>query len=300
MSDRRIRKPIFVIACNRSGSTLLFNTVAQHPHVWTSYHETQDIFHRHFPIDLYEGERVGVAASPEKARALANDLYERAHNKERFKDTPLLSHVPRAAFRKPLRLLYRRPPIRLLDKTPANSLRVPLLASVFPDAKYVFLVRRGEDVVSSLIENWTRRTVAKGTPWRYRRWHYLMPPNWVDLIPRPLPEICAAQWTQAVTTAADDFARLGLEHLLVRHEDLLADPAGGYERIRAFCELPASAHFRATVAQKDRVFTEGGSPPEPDKWRRLHSAEIASVRHLIDPVNERYYGQDASRLVHAT
>ena len=42
----------------------------------------------------------------------------------------------------------------LIEKTCANSLRVPFVDSVIPDARYIFIVRDGVDVVGSAKERW--------------------------------------------------------------------------------------------------------------------------------------------------
>ena len=43
----------------------------------------------------------------------------------------------------------------MLEKTPKNSLRVPFLARVFPEARFIYLYRDPRQVLSSMIEAWT-------------------------------------------------------------------------------------------------------------------------------------------------
>lgn len=149
-----IHRPIFIIGCNRSGTTLLFRTLCAHPLLWIRYEESQHVFHRYFPIDAFLGEAVPEPPSPELGGALIQQLYREGHNKEYFKEGPILRLIPRKALQTFVNPLYKRPPIRLLEKTPANCFRIPLLAHLFPDGLFVFLVRRPEDTVSSLMEGW--------------------------------------------------------------------------------------------------------------------------------------------------
>jgi hypothetical protein len=82
--------------------------------------------------------------------------------------------------------------------------------------------------------------------------------------------------------------------MLVRHEDLVANPREGYERVLDFCDLPRSDYLlEKVIGDSKRVFTSGGSAPEENKWMKLHAAEIASVRSVIDPVNALYYEEPA-------
>lgn len=286
-------RPIFIIGCNRTGSTLLFSNLATHPETWSLYIEGQAVFHRHYPVCPHEGERVTSAPDRRVAAAIVRELYSRANNKEVFRDTPALRHIPLKLMQKPVGALYKSRSIRLVEKTPANSLRVPLLHALFPDAKFLFLVRRGEDVVSSLMEgwkNWSR--TPPGTKWRFDNWHYLRPPGWQSYINRTLQEICAFQWIQATLEAWRSLERLrNKDFMLLRHEDLIERPHENYRRILEFCELTPSSYFDRAVLGKmrERVYTTGGSAPRRDKWRQMHGAEIESVRHLLAPVNALFY-----------
>jgi Sulfotransferase family len=284
-------KPVIVIGCNRSGTTLLFNNLSAHPDTWSLYIESQDIFYRHYPIHPQCGDRLEHPPSPEIANDIRRYFYRQSHNKERFKDAPVLRYLPRKLLQRPLNPLYKRAPIRLVEKTPANSLRIPFLVSLFPDARFLFLVRRGEDVVSSLMEGWKNWSRTGDGKWRFGRWHYLVPPDWQDWRDRSLPEICAYQWIKSTMTAWEDLTRHRAgDFLLLRHEELMADPPAGYRCVMDFCQLRDSPFFWSQIAKiRGRVFTTGGSAPRREKWRDLHGAEIESVRHLLQPINALFY-----------
>jgi hypothetical protein len=287
MSASTIDRPIFIIGCNRSGTTLLFNTLASHPAVWSLYGEAQRLFHSRWPVHPAHGEQVTHATRGESAD-LREAFLLHAHNKEPLKDKPLLRHLPRKLFQRCTRHLYQPSAIRLLDKTPANCLRVPMLAQVFPDARFVFLVRRGEEVVSSLMEgwkNWTNRS-----PWSFSRWHYLVPPNWQDYTGKELAAICAYQWIESTTRAWDDLRLYApFQTLLVRYDDLLSNSGEEYERVRTFCDLPSSRYFTSVARTPNRVFTTGGSAPRKDKWRDLHGAEILPLQASLDALNAQFF-----------
>lgn len=93
----------------------------------------------------------------------------------------------------------------LLEKTPANIVRVPYLRSVFPGARFVVLVRDPRAVVMSV-----------------KKWN-------------PSPnEVLFMNWCSAYATALNDASD---DCLFVRYEDLCEDPARELERIGRFSEF---------------------------------------------------------------
>lgn len=292
-----LHKPIFILGCNRSGTTLLFRNLGGHPDVWTQYEEAQDVYYRWFPIDAEQGDRVDRPPTKPEGEGIAGDLYEQAHNKELHRDVPLLRHLPRKLIQRPMSRPFKRPPIRLVEKTPANSLRIPLLAALFPDACFIHLVRRPEAVISSLMEGWKRWSgVEQGESWVYTDWHYIVPPGWQEWKTHRLEEICAFQWVRTNEIALADLEEhCPGRHTVLRHEDALAKPETVYERLLYFCELRHSDSFRDLVRRSDeRVFTHGGSEPRRDKWRVLHEEEVESVRPMFEPLAERLYGDSVT------
>jgi hypothetical protein len=286
-----IEKPIIVLGCNRSGTTLLFRNLSEHPLTWSLYVESQDIFYEHFPLSLDYGDAVTTGMTGKGRYEVYRAFYERAHNKQHFKDS-LLGWLPEKLLQRSVGNLYKRAPMRLVEKTPANCLRIPLLKQLFPDARFLFLIRRPEDTISSLMEgwkNWSR--TPEGEEWKFGNWHYIAPPGWQNWRDKPLAEICAWQWMEANRTAWRDLHQhCAGQFLTLRHEDLMARPAEEYRKILDFCELPASAHMNRLLEKiPERVFTEGGSKPRPEKWRALHGRAIDSVAHLYEPLASQLY-----------
>ena len=62
---------------------------------------------------------------------------------------------------------------RIVDKSPRNCLKIPFVRTVFPEARYVFLLRDGRDTILSIKKQWeSKRRIfiktEKGSQWKER------------------------------------------------------------------------------------------------------------------------------------
>lgn len=126
------------------------------------------------------------------------------------------------------------------DKTPGYSLELPLLARLFPDARFVHIVRDGRNVALSFLE------VPKG--------------------PRRLAE-AAEIWRHRVRVGRADGRGLGpRRYLEVRYEDLVTEPE---RELRRVCEV-AQLEFRPEMLG----YTERGAAAVPPR-STAHHANLA-------------------------
>lgn len=260
-SDAEFRRPVFIVSAPRSGSTLWFETLACAANVFTIGDES----HR-----LIEGM---AALNPAQTGFASNRLDAAAA-------TPEVSAALRARFRAELVDRDGNPPyglpLRLLEKTPKNTLRIAFLARVFPEAEFVFLYRDVRETLASMIEAWQSgrfRTYPQLPGWPGPPWSLLLVPGWRDLADKPLPEIVAAQWQATMRCMLDDLAELppGRVHV-ARYDALLADPCAEIARLCAALDFVWDRPFDADLPLSRYTL----SPPRADKWRK-HEAAIQSV-----------------------
>ena len=132
--DPRMHRPIFIIGAPRSGTTFLGSCIGRMPEV--SYH-----------------------FEPKLTKAAAGCVYARSWSERRSAAVFRLSYSA-------LVLVALHGGRRFADKTPENSFIVPFLASTFPLAQFVHIVRDGRDAAVSHVEKpWlTAASAASGRP----------------------------------------------------------------------------------------------------------------------------------------
>lgn len=264
-------RPVFIVSSPRSGSTLLFETLAQASGLYTIGQESHALIEGMAALDPgqlgFESNRLTASSA---TPAVAQELRQRMWAELRDRD----GAIPTGA------------PVRVLEKTPKNSLRVPFLAQVFPQARFVYLYRDPRQTLSSMIEAWQSgrfRTYAKLPGWEGLPWSMLLVPGWRDLKGRSLQQIVAAQWEITTQTLLDDLSALPAGRCQVVHYDaFLANPANEVARLCESLELPWDrALDRALPLSRYTV-----SEPAADKWRR-HAVLIEEVLPALGATCDR-------------
>jgi len=259
--DPQFDRPVFLVSPPRSGSTLLFETLARAKNVYTIGHESHA---------LIEGVP-GLSArtrSFESNRLVAEDATEEVVN------------ALRRRFYAELRDRDGRPPVygpvRMLEKTPKNSLRVPFLAKAFPEALFVYLYRDPRQTLASMLEAWESgrfRTYAELPGWNGLPWSLLLTPGWQALSGRPLNAIVAAQWEITTRTLLDDLECMDPERWCVARYDALVREPG--QEIGRLCDL-LGFEWDQPPGQELPRSRHTVSAPDPGKWL-LRRSEIEAV-----------------------
>jgi hypothetical protein len=163
-----------------------------------------------------------------------------------------------------------------VDKNPLNSLKLPLIGRLFPDAKIVFACRDPRDVVLSCFRH------------RFQ-------------MSAPIYELLtlegAARYYDAVTHLIVRLANVApLDMCLVRHEDVVTEFAREMKRLCAFLGLewdPAMGDF-AVRSQRRKVLTpsvaqlaKGLNTEGLGHWYRYRS-HMAAVLPVLKPWLERF------------
>lgn len=251
-------RPVFVVSSPRSGSSLLFETLAQAPGLYSLGGESHGVIEgipRLRPAARgWESNRLTAEnADPATVRTLTEAFLARVRDRD--------GNPPPAS----------AAGLRLLEKTPKNSLRVPFLAAAYPDALFVYLYRDPRETISSILDAWRsgRFITYPDLPgWTGLPWSLLLVPGWRELAGKGLAEIAARQWEIATARLLDDLEALPPGRWCVASYDrLVAEPQ---EEIRRLCEFIGVGWDRELTAPLP-LSRHTLTSPEPEKWR--HNGE---------------------------
>lgn len=261
-------QPVFVVGSPRSGTTLLFRLLRKHPELSAPLGEG------HVLWSTFQHPRDKGWSSD---RATAEDIKQ---GEGRYLYTGIRSFAGDRRF---------------LDKTPRNVLKVPYLATLFPDATFVLLKRDGRPTVSSLIEGWqVRHGVSYRLPqdlqlaeYRGDRWSYVLPPGWREVANTTFADVAALQYRASYDTALEDLAALPSSRVVeIKFEDLLDHPIENTEMLLDRLGLGPADAVMEMASNLSAHPVQTNSPPDPDKWRARED-EINRIMPTIAPTMAR-------------
>lgn len=253
-------RPIFVLGCPRSGTTLLQLMLHAHPRIAIPP-ETR------FVMTTYESRnKFGDLRDEARRRALASSIVNERQTlfydlgldaqevlAEIVDGSPTLGSALGTVFRAYARR-FDKP--RWGDKRPGYYQCIPGLLRMFPDAQIVHLIRDGRDCVASL----------KSMPW-FKQDIYAAICTWIEAIDsgrraaRQLP--------------ADAYFEL-------RYEELVADPAG---RLAELCDFLGEEY---DVAMTEPCKIAASTIPERKTWhadtrRQVMAGPSGSWQERLEP-----------------
>lgn len=265
-----LRRPVFIVAAPRSGSTLLFETLSRSEGLATLGGEAHWLV-ENLPelcpgaTGVESNRLTAVHATDAVGQFIVRQIMDRLEGGERS-GSPVF-----------------------LEKTPKNALRIPFFDRIFPDARFIFLWRDPRENIGSIMEAW-----RSGRFTTYRRpdgfdgaWSLLLPPNYQRCNGKPVEEIAAFQWSQTNRLILDDLEALDRRRWTsVRYGDLLSDPARAVGELLRFLDIDTDPSIEAHLRQPLPHSRYTHSAPAPDKWR-ANEAEIERVLPGIEPVWQR-------------
>lgn len=243
---RDAERPIFVVGTGRSGTTVLGTVLSLHREV-AFLNEPKALWHAVLPDEDLVGNYTDGPARYRLGPGDATDeVRRRAH---RFYGAYLVASGAR----------------RVLDKYPEMVFRAAFVRAVFPDARFLFLVRDGWNTCRSVAQ-WSRTHGDERADWwgrDERKWRLL-----VEQVVATDPDLAPALDTIAALQEETDRAavewiltmRAGLElsrqapdatHV-VRYEALTEAPEETLRAIFAFCGLPVDERVLSYARAKLR------------------------------------------------
>lgn len=268
--------PVFVVGCSRSGTTVTYETLAASRRFLTFGYEIPTFWNSLYgPLNNgWESEAAGAEqARPEHREAALRFFYQRLGRGW------------------------------ALDKTCINTLRIPYLFRLFPNAKFVFIQRDGRDNISSMIDGWREGRVDGGfgleqffgpfpetvaiNGGEFKEWHFFLPPGWRAYNRAPLEEVCAFQWISANRMALEAKALIPPEQWVhLRYEDLFERPVEMFEEAFAKLGVPFDESLRRTCGNLRPTSIVKGAPKK-QKWKEHNPDAIERILPMILPMQRQ-------------
>ncbi len=286
-----LKPPIIVLGNTRSGTTVVQKVMSVHPDI----------------VDWYEPRTLWLYADPRREHDEFDESDATDHVKAYIRDRFLAYQQQHSPVGDPPGRVCR-----VLEKTPANILKIPYVRAIFPEATYIFIVRNPFSFISSVEFKWQRTLSGKGIRRRLRstpvtQLHYyagrfirqyfdkhilgrkyqaIWGPRYrgmnEDLKQHDLLTVIARQWAVCSRKAEIALAQFEPGRVLrLRYEDFVTDPLANIERIAAHCGVdvtPAMVRFAEDWVKPDRQ----------EKWRRFDPRVLARLLPELEDEMERH------------
>ena len=207
-------EPVFIVGMNGSGTTMLLDSLGNHPDLYAYPRETRLI-----PNLIYNLERYGDLNDDENFLRLWHAVLGiPAFRGKKYKSPkpPLpenwcdfprnLAAVLDAVFRY-FALVQGK--TRWCEKTPQHVQHMKNLHAIFPGAKFIHIIRDGRDCAASFHRRWRRR-----------------------------PELTIYRWKKVIQEGRKQAKYMGDHYLELKYEDVTTNPELWLHRICEYLEIP--------------------------------------------------------------
>lgn len=272
-----IDRPIFIVGCHRTGTTLLQKSLSRHPDLdilpetkllaWLYSPRGRALERPGGEVIEFVAERIGRInrewGTPAQAWRLDRLRESVASAPARFDDaTGVMRHVLAHAAREDAQ--------RVGEKTPLHVFHIDALRREFPDARFI-VTRR--DLRGAFHSQATRN--EKGA-----------------LSYRPFASArFVASWLMAERLGEEALRKHGPEVVThVRYEELASDPAGVFDRLTAFLGIKNTAELLEARVENSSfgAQTSGFTTASIGRWREeLPEQTVRELEQLAGPALER-------------
>lgn len=280
-----MNSPVIIVGAGRSGTNILRDTLTKLPGHKTWDCDEINLIWRHGNLDR-DDDVFGAAEARPEVRAY---LHRKFNAFERSSKADVV-----------------------VEKTCANTLRVPFIHSVFPNARFIHIVRDGRDVTLSAMQRWTasiepsyllkklryapisdvphyafrfianRLHQSNSRERRQKSWGPIFPGMSAWVKTRPLVEVCAMQWVSCVQHADEALKNLPEGQVFVlSYEDLVQSPSSVMANLCNWLAPHQGMGLPATALSAIR-------PGKPDAWRAKRDAFTPEALSILAPVLERH------------
>jgi hypothetical protein len=239
---KEVKKPIFIIGMGRSGSTILGVLMSMHRDVGY-LNEPKALWHAVYPYEDIPGS------------------YSREAARYSLDESAATVEVRRRARRLFGAYLRATASTRVVDKYPELVFRVPFVRAIFPDARFIFLVRNGWDTCRS-IDRFSEQKGIRRPDGGTHNWWGANGRKWKLMLEQLVPkeealadildevaglnrhsDMAAVEWIVTMREGLRQMERYPDCMHLLRYEALVGNPQEELLKLLEFCELPNDKTF---------------------------------------------------------
>tara|TARA_B100001029_G_scaffold175788_1_gene177730 strand:- start:904 stop:1737 length:834 start_codon:yes stop_codon:yes gene_type:complete len=211
-----IFSPVFIIACGRSGTTILGETLSRHPKI-KYLNERRDLWHKaysNFDIWNKNTQNPKIFANEKDIVSKKNNILQDLFFREQVLGSATI----------------------LLEKLPINNFRLDFLNASFPNARYIYLTRNGLEVSKSIEKKIVKNNWYTGNKYNLLK-EYAMLKN-INFSPKNNFEKGLWEWKLSITESNNFFKKMNRNKFIhLSYQDLIENPNNNLKSIFHFLEI---------------------------------------------------------------
>jgi hypothetical protein len=298
-----IDRPIFIIGSHRSGTTVLYDSLAKHPDLafFTNASallpKVPILNHRlgellgldEVALERFLKDGVNVSSTTPSEGIRIWEYYtqnEADHCLDETYDNPEMERYLKQTIIKHLQYFHKS---RFLNKNPDNSVRLRYLNKLFPDAFFIHIIRDARAVCASYLKVQDRVHEFFGPDHPHAQ-HGTKVKGWDELVKiwdEDKVSVVGQLWVQIIETINEDSKILPEDRFLeIRFEDFVLSPLDYFEKVLDFCQLNISPEITAVFEQEARKISLGN---RNSTWEKYFSEdERERLVEIIRPIMQQY------------
>lgn len=250
----KINKPIFIIGTGRCGSTIFHKIFVHHPQVaWLS--SLCNRYPKRYDLNRWLMKTIDIPIvgdyfikkfSPSEAYRFWESQSKGFRRPFRDLKKNDLTNRSKSNIRNVMERMVTKKRNRLIIKITGWP-RIGFLKEIFPDAKFIHVLRDGRGVTNSLIHVGFWRGWEGPHKWRWGMLNEKYQREW-ERYGKSFVILAAIQWKLLIESI--DKASKDLDHsqfLQIKYEDLMSNPVDTFKDVTDFCELKWTNDFESKI-----------------------------------------------------
>jgi len=218
---KHVKNPVFIIGCGRSGTSILTKSLRVHKEI-CEFSEANEIWDpKGYPWNKSNLNRPPIWSDPNEYIEKWREYFDESYKRKLKNVFGTFQYISRKKV--------------FLNKSPMNTFRIPDIQDIFPDCKFIHMIRDGRAVTRSWTKKQFRAIEDNEEIFRNRGYYY----DFDGLL-----KLISNSWREHIKEVFRQKEKLGLEKagklIELRYEDLVENPESTMNEIYDFIGLNKS------------------------------------------------------------